>query len=144
MVLSMNEFNIYLSGALTGFTLEKQLKWRNEVIELIKSNTTRPVRFFNPPKHFSPSTNNHLTEREVMEFEVERLHKSDLVIVNLNYPKSIGTAMELAIAYDNKIPILGLHRCSDELHPWLGLSCNRIFKDKKELADYVITNYLYD
>ena len=52
--------------------------------------------------------------------------------------------MEMAIAYDNKIPILGLHRCSDELHPWLGLSCNRIFKDKKELADYVITNYLYD
>lgn len=137
------ETNIYLSGALTGLSIKTQLQWRNQIIEHITSNSLRPVRFFNPPQHFSPNTQNHLTEREVMEFEIERLLKSDLVIVNFNNPKSIGTAMELAIAYEHKIPILGLHTNEEKLHEWLTLCCNRIFNDMNDLVDYVITHYLY-
>lgn len=65
------------------------------------------LSFFNPPLYYSPNQPYHKNEREVMEYELDRLRKSDVVIVNFNIPKSIGTAMEVAVARENRIPIIG-------------------------------------
>ena len=68
---------------------------------------------------------------------------SDLmVIVNFNDMYSLGSMSELAIAYDRRIPIIGLDINKQELHPWQIEMCNRIFDDIDEMLDYVEDYYL--
>lgn len=139
---------IYLSGGMSGLTYLDQVKWRYKITELIyhktqKYDITPEPMFFIPPEYYNPQDNLHKTEREVMEFDLHRLRKSDLVIVNFNVPNSIGTAMELMLARELRIPIVGL--LEDEnvnLHPWLVECCGRIFSNLEKLSDYVVQYYL--
>ena len=55
---------------------------------------------------------------------------------------SLGSMSELAIAYDRRIPIIGLDDNKQELHPWQIEMCNRIFDDINEMLDYVVDYYL--
>ena len=55
---------------------------------------------------------------------------------------SLGSMSELAIAYDRRIPIIGLDINKQELHPWQIEMCNRIFGDIDEMLDYVEDYYL--
>lgn len=141
----MESIKIYLSGAMSGFSLEEQLKWRNQVVNAIKFGdydlTKNPI-FFNPPNYYSPETNEHTCEREAMEFELAQLRKSDLVVVNFTNPKSIGTAMELMLAKEYHIPIIGLNKDGAELHPWLIECCTRICGNMRELVDHMARFYL--
>ena len=77
-----------------------------------------------------------------MEFDLNGVRNSDLVIVNFNDPKSLGTCAELAIAYEMKIPIVGINKDGQELHPWLECFCNRMCYSLKEAAEYVVEFYL--
>ena len=141
----MENVRIYLSGGMSGLTLEEQLKWRNRFRNAIRFNefdlSKNPI-FFSPPDYYSPSTDVHKSEREAMEFELANLRKSDLVVVNFNVPKSIGTAMEIIVAKENKIPVVGLCEDGIELHPWLIECCTRMCNDFRELVKYVVQFYL--
>lgn len=141
----MENIRIYLSGGMTGLRMEEQLKWRKRVMDAIEYGefdlSKNPI-FFNPPYYYSPATLNHKSEREAMEFELNQLRRSDLVIVNFNMPKSIGTAMELAIAREHRIPIIGYNGNNNELHPWLIESCTRMCDDFGELISHVANYYL--
>lgn len=98
----------------------------------------------NPNNHFNFKDEiDYKSQREIMEYDLHRVRNSDLIIVNFNEPASIGSAMELAIAYEKKIPILGLceHKEDAELHPWLKEVCNRIFYNREELFLYTIKHY---
>ena len=77
-----------------------------------------------------------------MEFDLNGLRNSDLVIVNFNDPKSLGTCAELAVAYEMKIPIVGINKDGRVLHPWLECFCNRICESLKEAVEYVVEFYL--
>ena len=77
-----------------------------------------------------------------MEFDLHRLRTSDLVIINFNDMYSLGSMAELAIAYERKIPIVGLDINKQDLHPWEVEMCNRIFHDIDEMLDYVEDFYL--
>ena len=140
----MENIKIYLSGGMSGLTLEQQMSWRNRLQKAIKYNR-EPLKnpiFFSPPDYYSPSTNAHKSEREAMEFELHHLRKSDVVLVNFNIPKSIGTAMELMVAKENHIPIIGLNESGAELHPWLIECCTRMCDTFTELVDHVVDFYL--
>ena len=140
----MEIVKIYLSGGMSGLTLDKQLAWRNRVQNAIIYNREplkKPI-FFNPPNYYSPDITIHKSEKEVMEFDLYNLRKSDIVIVNFNMPNSIGTAMELAIAKEKHIPIIGLNENNNELHPWLTECCTRICGTFVELINYVTDFYL--
>lgn len=140
----METVKIYLSGGMTGLTLDKQLAWRNRVKNAITCNR-EPLKnpiFFIPPNYYTPEITVHKSEKEVMEFDLYNLRKSDIVIVNFNVPQSIGTAMELAIAKENHIPIIGLNENNNELHPWLTECCTRICNTFVELIDHVTDFYL--
>ena len=80
--------------------------------------------------------------REIMELDLHKLRNSNLVIVNFNDMYSLGSMSELAIAYDRRIPIIGLDVNKQELHPWQIEMCNRIFDDMDEMLDYVEDYYL--
>lgn len=141
----MENVRIYLAGGMSGLSLEEQMKWRNRLKDAIKFGdydiTKNPI-FFIPPNYYSPSTDAHKSEREVMEFELANLRKSDLIVVNFNVPQSIGTAMELMAAKENRIPVVGLVKDGVVLHPWLVECCTRLCNDFRELVYHVTEYYL--
>ena len=77
-----------------------------------------------------------------MEFDLHKLRTSNLVIINFNDMNSLGSMAELAIAYELKIPVVGLDIQKQDLHPWEIEMCNRIFDDIDEMLDYVEDFYL--
>lgn len=70
------------------------------------------------------------------------VRKSDLIIANFNSSQSIGTAQELALANEYRIPVVGLNAENKELHPWLTECCEKMFTDMSDLLDYVQFYYL--
>lgn len=135
---------VYLSGGMSGLNYDEQLAWRNKFIKsmLFRTGANVDVKFFNPPLYYSPNQPYHKSEREVMEYELDRLRKSDVVIVNFNIPKSIGTAMEVAVARENRIPIIGVNELNKSLHPWLVESCLRICGTMDEAEKYLTDYFL--
>ena len=77
-----------------------------------------------------------------MEFDLHKVRGSDLIIVNFNDVYSLGTMAEIAIAYERKIPIIGINLKNQDLHPWQIEMTNRIFTDIDKMIDYVKEYYL--
>lgn len=139
----MKTKKIYLSGAMGNLTLEEQLSWRFDFINAIKTcDCTYSPIYFNPPTKYSPALKAHKTEREAFEYDLAELRTSDLVVVNFNDPKSIGTAMELILAKELHIPVIGLNADNKELHPWLEECCTRICDSWGELIEHIVEFYL--
>ena len=141
------EYKVYLSGGMSGLSFEEQTQWRKDVEDgiweqLNRWSTVHTPVFFNPVDYYNFQKVRHKSEREAFEFDLQNLKDSRLVIVNFNDTKSIGTAMELAIAKDRGIPIIGLNQDKVELHPWLAECCTRICDSMDELIDYVVEFYL--
>ena len=146
----METLNIYLAGGMQKFgkkDFNESNYWRVHIEqELMKLDCGRQTRICNPNDYYSFYDNSprYSTMREVMEFDLNKVRNSDLIIVNFNDLKSLGTMAELAIAYEHRIPVLGL--CTEEsysmLHPWQKEMCNRIFGDIDEMLDYVEDYYL--
>ena len=102
------------------------------------------VKVINPNDYFNfvEEPPRYVSQREVMELDLHKLRNSDLIIVCFNDMYSLGSMAELAIAYDRRIPIIGLDIDKQELHPWQIEMCNRIFSDIQEMLDYVEDYYL--
>ena len=77
---------------------------------------TKPMNIINPVDYYNFKDKLFDTEKEVMRFDTNFVRNSDLVIVNANDPKSIGTSMEIAIAYEHHIPVLILNKDIEPLH----------------------------
>lgn len=141
----MESVRIYLSGGMGSLSFEEQSKWRQQIINAVKYgdyDCSKKAHFFNPVLYYNFQEKKHKSEREVMEFDLNALRKSDLVIVNFNDPKSIGTCAELAIAYELKIPIVGVNKDNKDLHPWLGCFCTRICDNLREVVEHIVEFYL--
>ena len=144
----MNNYYIYLAGGMDGLSREEMGGWRWTVEKKVRdhdwsgSYTMNPV-FFNPVVSYNPCDEGlHKSEREPFEYDLDKLRNSNLVVVNFNSPKSIGTAMELAVARENRIPIIGLNESGYELHPWLEECCTRMCDTMEELCDHIALYYL--
>ena len=141
----MEIVKIYLSGGMGSLDFEEQSKWRNTIKDAITFGDydyeKKPI-FFNPVNYYNFEETRQKSEKEVMNFDLNALRKSDLVIVNFNDPKSIGTAMELMLARELHIPIVGINKDGIEIHPWLKESCDRICDSLKECVDYVVEFHL--
>lgn len=141
----MEKVKVYLSGGMGALSLEERSKWRQQIIDAIKYgdyDCEKKVVFFNPVDHYDFEERVQKTELEVMEYDLYNLRNSDLVIVNFNDEKSIGTAMELMLAKELHIPIIGLNKDKRVLHPWLECCCNRMCDDMRELVSHVVDFYL--
>ena len=140
----METVKIYLSGGMGNLSFEEQSKWRKQVIDAIKFNydcAKQPV-FFNPVDYYNFTEVRYRSEREIMEFDLNGLRNSDLVIVNFNDPKSIGTASELAIAKELHIPIIGINIGNKDLHPWLVEFTTRMCESIREAVEHTVDFYL--
>lgn len=145
MVKNMETCRIYLSGGMGNLSFEEQSKWRRQIINAIQYGDyhceKKPI-FFNPVDHYNFTEVRYKTEREVMEFDLNALRKSDLVIVNFNDPKSIGTAMELMLAKEMHIPVIGWNPSGEVLHPWLTECATRLCANLRETVEHVVDFYL--
>ena len=129
---------IYLSGGMSNLSLTEQLSWRIEFQHLADSFISEHhIECFIPPYYYNYVDKKPDSEREVFEYDLYRLRNSDVVVVNFNVPKSIGTAYEVAVARENGIPIVGINTTNAELHPWLTESCLKIFSSLESAAKYV-------
>lgn len=130
---------------MTGLTYEEQTCWREQIEkrlnEVYKSELYN-VHTINPVKYYNFKERRHKTEREVMSFDLHKVRSSNLVIVNFNAPKSLGTMAELAVAHEHHIPIIGLNEGKKELHPWAECMCERIFDNMEEMLLYIAEFYL--
>lgn len=141
----MDRLRIYMAGGMNGLSFEEQIKWRSNVRDAILYGgydyEIKPL-FFSPPEYYPINEPVHKSEREAMEFDLNALRKSDLVVVNFNAPNSIGTAMELMLARELRIPVVGLNKDGVELHPWIIECTTRICDDMYELVEHITSHYL--
>lgn len=144
----MEIYRIYLCGGMGKFgkeNFDEANRWRKYCENTLETydgdfnvKTINPNNYFNfvdePPRYKS--------NKEVMELDLHKVRMSDLVIINFNDIYSLGSMSELAIAYERRIPIVGLNETKQKLHPWQEEMCVRIFDDIDEMLDYVEDFYL--
>ena len=141
----MEAYRIYLSGGMGKLSWDEQTKWRSQIVNAIKFGDyhyEKKVSFFNPVDYYNFKEVRYKSEREVMEFDLNALRNSDLVIVNFNDPNSLGTCAELAIAKELKIPVIGINKDGHKLHPWLVEFTTRMCDDIREAVEHVAEFYL--
>lgn len=141
----METCRVYLSGGMGSLSFEEQSKWRKQVINAILFGDyhyeKKPI-FFNPVDYYNFTEVRYKSEKEVMNFDLNALRHSDLVIVNFNDPKSIGTAMELMLAKERNTPVIGFGVNGQTVHPWLLESCTRVCDNLREVVEHVVDFYL--
>lgn len=141
----MEVVKIYLSGGMGNLTFEEQSKWRKQIMQAIKYgdyHCAKTPSFFNPVDYYNFTEVRYRSEREVMEFDLNALRNSDLVIVNFNDPNSLGTCAELAIAKELHIPVIGINKDKVKLHPWLVEFTTRMCDSLREAVEHVVEFYL--
>lgn len=139
----MDKIKFYMAGGMAGLSIEEQMEWRKDIKKKINNSLIHdPTYFFQPPYYYQPNGDYHRSELEAMRYDLDRLRHSDVMIVNFNIKGSIGTAMEVAIAHENRIPIIGLNESNQDIHPWLYECCTRICETREELVEHIINFYL--
>lgn len=143
----MKNYQIYMAGGMGKFgkdNFDEGNRWRLIFKKRLESNENMNVKAINPNDYFSfkQEPPRYISQREIMEFDLNRVRNADLIIVNFNDMYSLGTMAEIAIAYERKIPIIGLNETNQNLHSWQVEMCNRIFTEIHELLDYVEYFYL--
>lgn len=146
---SMRECVIYLCGGMGKFGKEnfnESNEWRlycKRKLENCPSEHKVRAITINPNDYFNfLEDTTYNSQKEVMEFDLYKVRNSDLLIVNFNDMYSLGSMSEMAIAYDRRIPIIGLNTNNQELHPWQHEMCNRIFNDIDKMLAYIKNFYL--
>lgn len=145
----MRDFQIYLAGGMGKFGNDRFFEsdnWRKYCKTTLENYETDryKVHIINPNDYFSfaDETPRYASQREVMEFDLNKVRRSDLVIINFNDMYSLGSMGELAIAYDRRIPVIGVDTSEQTLHPWQIEMCQRIFNSLDLMLDYVEDYYL--
>lgn len=130
---------IYLSGGITGLSKAESENWRRG----IRSKLNGQCSFFDPTEYYNYDDKTDFdSEREVRDFELYHLRNSDMVIVNFNNPRSLGTCAELTLANEYRKPVLGLNIGGNPLHPWLTECVSKMFYRIDDLVEYLKFYYL--
>jgi nucleoside 2-deoxyribosyltransferase len=147
-VIIIIDYQIYLAGGMAGLSFDEMNAWRlrikHDIIIYCRNyNNKYNPNIINPCDFYNFNSVEYKTDREVMEFDLNKVRISDLIIVDFRLkPNSIGTAMELVLARELHIPILGLTDENTELHPWLKESCTRLCDSYEELFNHIKNFYL--
>lgn len=142
--------NVYLSGAMQKFgkdEYEKSNKWRKDIVAYCRNYYFDKINFFNPNDYwnFKDEEQNTFSEREIMEYDLYRLKKSDILFVYINYLWSLGTMAEIAIAYELRKPIIIVNASGEELHSWQKEMANIVFEGTNWLpaVTYLADHYIF-
>lgn len=131
----------YLCGGISNVPVQEAATWRMMIEQLVKEESFGEIRVFNPLK-IELVDDEDRRDAVAMKYELDMLRKSDLVIVYFNDPASLGSMAEMAIAYEHRIPIIGINSRDKKLHPWQEEMCDYIFEDLMDFWEYIKINYL--
>jgi nucleoside 2-deoxyribosyltransferase len=140
----MSKLKCYLAGRMSGLTFEQMNSWREKTTKLLKEKSDNTIHTENPCHYYSfelePST---YTEKEVKEFDLFLVKNCDIVLVNLNFADSIGTAIETHMAHDVwDIPVIAVKSKNNISHPWIDLSVTKFCETIEEAVDHIVEFYL--
>ena len=139
---------LYLSGGMSGLTVEESNGWRIKVKQdLFAFILNGTLKVFNPMDSYIHNEY-RMNEKEAMRYDLNILRKSSYILVYFNDVHSLGTAMEIAIAHELKIPIIGVfdnkenYNALDTLHPWVYNMCDVVLDSLDDAIRYIKNNYL--
>ncbi len=136
----MKKPTIYLAGKMSGLSKEEMSGWRNEFRKTI-NNFYPAFHIASPTDFYSFEVKKHKTEREVMDYDLWLVKNSTLIVVNLDHPNSLGTAIELYEA--NKhcgIPVIGFGTKVN--HPWIEECVTVKLDTMDEVIEHIIEFYV--
>ena len=144
-------FRIYLSGGMQNFgkeNFDESNNWRVEAENIFNelngySDNNIIITCFNPNRLYS-FKDEYIedSDRTMMDNDLYYLRRSDVVLVNFNDPKSLGTMAEIAIAYEREIPVIGINvGGNNTLHSWQESICKRILYSVEEACEYIYDTY---
>ena len=142
---------IYLAGKMSGLTREEMNGWRVELTKELgmqrdmvihKYKRAAQIECINPVDYYN--YDNHIEYKagklEIMDFDLLMVKKSDILVVNLDYPGSIGTAIEVFEAYRHyKMPVLGFGTAAN--YDWVEACLTKRFDTQKEMIKYIMRFY---
>lgn len=135
----MSKPKIYLAGAMSGLTMEEMNGWRLMANSFLKDKfeTINPCDYYN----FTLDKNTY-SEIEVKKFDLWAVEHSDIILVNLDYPNSIGTAIELQMAFDvwHK-PVVAYGGLHTNVHSWMLLNITKRCDRLDEAVTYINEYY---
>ena len=128
--------------------LTDDVGWRVEIKNMLTHMASYydcDVKVVNPVDYYNFNEKRHKSEKEVMQFDLSLVKKSDIVIVNLDgINTSIGTSMELYECYRSNIPVIAFS--SDEeyenIHPWIRECITRHESNMEDAATYIKDFYM--
>jgi nucleoside 2-deoxyribosyltransferase len=136
----MRKPKIYLAGKMSGLTFEEMNKWRSKASELFK--LYKDVHIENPCHYYNFELDKSTyTEIEVKEFDLWLVKNCDIVLVNLDHPDSIGTAIEIHEAHNNwNKPVIGFGTTKN--HPWIELCITKRCDTLMDAVTHIVNFYL--
>ena len=106
-----NKLTIYLAGRMGGLTKTEYDTWREVLrkkLEIAAECCNSMIQVINPADYFDFDNMDGHTDKEIMQFDLNMVRQSDIVIANINgINESIGTAIEVYEA--NRLISLLLH-----------------------------------
>lgn len=143
----MQRIDVYLIGGMGKFGKDRFKEgdeWRGYFVhEFAKYYSRKEVHIINPNGYYNfLDDSNYDSQREIMEFDINKVRGSKFCICNFNDPGSLGSMAELAIAYERRIPVIGLNENGAVLHPWQEEMCSKILKSKEDVLFYALNYYL--
>ena len=143
-----DKLTIYLAGKMSGLSKEEYTKWRNIISdELIGTAHLigAKIQVINPAEYFDFENMDIHLEKEVMQFDLNMVRQSDIVIVNVGgISESIGTAIELYEANRLDIPVIAYTEgnVNNNIHPWIEYCISTVQMRKDELINYIRDFYM--
>lgn len=136
---------IYLAGKMSGLNKIERTRWRQNVQQYFYTRSMNHIKVISPCDFYDIDTVDlHLiTEKEIKLFDLGQVRTSNVILVNLTYPDSIGTAMELMLAEELHIPIIAFGVvASNPVHPWITESVTKFCDTYQEACDYITKYYI--
>ena len=144
-----NKLTIYLGGKMSGLSKNDYCKWRSELENVLSDRANligASIQIINPAKYFDFDNMDRHLEKEVMQFDLNMVRQSDVVIVNVNgVSSSIGTAIELYEANRLNIPVIAYTESGeveDDVHPWIESCFSTVQMNRYDLVDYICDFYM--
>ena len=147
--MRFDNLTIYLGGKMSGLSKDGYTRWRKELADALYDESVlvgSNIQVINPASYFDFNNMDRHLEKEVMQFDLNMVRQSDIVIVNVDdVSSSIGTAIELYEANRLNIPVIAYTYSgvvNDSIHPWIQECLSTVQMCKQELIDYVRDFYM--
>lgn len=133
---------VFLSGACRNISEEERNSWRAWFeSKSRKEMMGHKFEIFNPNKKFCYENDGTANEKVVMDYFLNRLDNSNIVVVNLKATlASVGTGMEISRAKCMGKYIIGFNQC-DTTYEYLADCCNVILDTKEDVWDFLVTYF---